>query len=73
MHRRMIAFVLAFCLITNTLQLYCSSTCADYTQACFDDTPYGCWVCAFHIFNLNANLTSTTPCSLLSQTSIIAN
>jgi len=43
----------------------------DYVSACYDDTPQGCYVCAYKIYNLAANLSSTTPCSLLNQTSII--
>ena len=51
---------------------YCSSTCIDYTGACFDDTPQGCYVCANTIFNINSNSSSATPCSPADQTTIIA-
>jgi hypothetical protein len=65
--------LLTLCLITPSFQIYCSSTCIDYVDTCFDDTPQGCYVCANHIYNQNANMSSTTPCGLLAQTSIIAN
>ena len=51
---------------------YCSSTCIEYTGACFDDTPQGCWACADSIYNIQANLFSATPCSLADQTTIVA-
>lgn len=73
--------MLKFRLITITLlllvipisSLYCSSTCIDYTGACFDETPSGCWVCANHIFNFNSDLSSSTRCTPLSQSTVLAN
>jgi len=56
-----------------TSSIYCSSTCIDYISACFDETPQGCWVCANHIFNINSNLSSSTPCAPLNQSTILAN
>jgi len=52
---------------------YCSSTCVDYTGACFDDTPTGCWACATSIYHLNiVNQTGIDPCVILPQTTILA-
>lgn len=66
-------FALLSLLLISASGLYCSSTCIDYTGACFDETPQGCWVCATNIFNMNANLSSATPCTAKSQNTIIAN
>lgn len=60
-------------LIISGLGLYCSSTCVDYTGACYDDTPQGCYACANHIYGLAANMTAAVPCTTLPQTSVIAN
>ena len=69
-----VAIALTLLILANpTNSLYCSSTCIDYTGACFDETPAGCWVCANHIFNFNSDLTSTTHCTPLSQSTVIAN
>ena len=50
---------------------YCSSTCIDYTDTCYDKTTTGCWVCANHIFNMVAHTNGS--CILANQTSIVAN
>jgi len=46
--------------------------CIDYTSACFDETPTGCYVCADKIYNMNANITATEPCTPRSQTNLLA-
>lgn len=51
---------------------YCSSTCVDYTGACFDDTPTGCWACATSIYSLHINSSLSNPCVILPQTTILA-
>lgn len=69
-----IKLLIALSIITPALQLYCSTACADYLSACFDDTPNGCYACAPHVFNLSRNMTSANPsCSLLTQNSMIYN
>jgi hypothetical protein len=52
---------------------FCSSSCIDYKAACFNETPAGCMVCANSIFNMNANWSSSTPCSLTTQRTLVAN
>lgn len=55
------------------LGYFCSSSCIDYKGACFNETTGGCMVCANSIFNMNANWSSATPCSLAPQRTIVAN
>jgi hypothetical protein len=52
---------------------FCSSACIDYVGTCFNETTAGCMVCANNIFNINANWSSPTPCSLAPQRTIVAN
>ena len=56
-----------------SLGFFCSSQCVDYSGACWNETTAGCIACAQNIFNIGANWTSTTPCTLLSQRTIVAN
>ena len=65
--------LLLLSLLLPVLSTYCSSTCIEYVDACFDDTPQGCWVCANNVFNMHSNLTSSTPCTQAPQTTILAN
>lgn len=51
---------------------YCSSTCIDYTGACFDETSQGCWACADHIFNMNIVWGAADPCAIKTQTTVLA-
>lgn len=51
-------------------QSYCSSACIDYTGACFNETPQGCWVCATSVYDMNVAIGSS--CSVLTQTNVLA-
>ena len=62
--------ILLLCPVSS--EPYCSSTCVDYTGACFDDTPTGCWACATSIYDLNIQPNLTNPCVILPQTNILA-
>ena len=67
------ALVAVLLICQSRAEPYCSSTCVDYTGACFDDTPTGCWACATSIYDLHINSSSTTdPCVILPQTTILA-
>lgn len=60
-------------LLTLTQQYFCSSSCIDFINTCSDETPAGCTICANNIYNLLGNTSSTTPCTLASQRTIVAN
>lgn len=51
-------------------QSYCSSACIDYTGACFNETPQGCWVCATSVYDMNVAIGSS--CNVLTQTNVLA-
>lgn len=60
-------------LLTLSMQYFCSSSCIDFKDTCFNETSAGCIVCANNIYNMNANFSSTTPCTPLSQRTLLAN
>lgn len=72
MRKNLICLLITALLIASTLSIFCSSTCADYVQACYNETPQGCYACADHIYELNANMSSTTPCTTKSQITVLA-
>lgn len=65
--------VLLLLLVAQSLGYFCASSCIDYKGACFNETSAGCIACANNIFNINANWSSTTPCSLAPQRTIVGN
>ena len=72
MNRKILILLLLTALTQTTLNTYCSSTCIDYTGACFDETPQGCWVCADHIYNMISTIGAANPCSVKNQVTVLA-
>lgn len=70
MQQHLLAALLLLVALPTAAQNYCSSACIDYTGACFDETPQGCWVCATSVYNMAVSIGS--PCSVLLQTSVLA-
>jgi len=68
LHLAMLLLLLASPVIGH----FCAASCIDYKGPCFNETPAGCMVCANSIFNMNADWSSSTPCSLAPQRTIVA-
>lgn len=73
MAKPFILLLITIVFVNQTSSLFCSTSCMDYKIGCQDETANGCLICANTIYNLNANTSSATPCTLLSQRTIVAN
>ena len=72
MGQHLLFAIVLLTLAAPALQYFCSSACIDFKGTCFNETAAACMVCANNIYNLNANWSSATPCSLLPQRTVVA-